>query len=182
MNLDPDEFKDYLRDSGRQEAFESRVKYFVENLKYSEEDALEAATGEFSVGMDEFKEEGGEEITPSLSAEEFAGAEDANALKVIKWVFNNIGIKDLQPKDAPSAGAWQLLETVRADEKTRREFLRMWAKTVPSGRQLEEARKYDSDEKQCLELIEQIRLASRRSKQRAKEESDPALSLSSQGV
>jgi len=64
----------------------------------------------------------------------------------VEWVFENLGLDDVQPEDAPSAGAWSMFEVYRVTNERKLEFYTQFAaKLLPTRSQLDidDARKGD---------------------------------------
>lgn len=80
---------------------------------------------------------------------------------VVDWVFNNLCIEDVMPLDAPSPGAWTLLERCRRDEKTLDDFLRLtWPKSLPQKMTSETIHVYEDDARKIVKTtmdVQEIR-------------------------
>ena len=59
-------------------------------------------------------------------AEVFEG-KSSNVRGDFAWVYSNMGVADISPEEAPSSGAWGLLEFARAEP---REFYKSWMSMV----------------------------------------------------
>lgn len=81
--------------------------------------------------------------------------------QVLDWVFNNLSIEDVGTHEAPSPGAWMLLERCRRDEKTLDDFLRStWTKMLPQKMTSETIHVYEDDARKIVKTaldIEEIR-------------------------
>jgi hypothetical protein len=74
-----------------------------------------------------------------VSREMFSGKKESTARADLEFVYNSIDLEDVEPEDAPSAGAWGLLCRVRALPALQVEFYTsMWPKLLPSRASLEE--------------------------------------------
>lgn len=91
---------------------------------------------------------------------DFIGKDPASARQVVEWVFNNLDVEGLKPKDAPSPGAWSLLQRVRLYPELTVDFYKtVWPKLLPNKAQIEaedRARGGGTDElERSLERVEQ---------------------------
>ena len=88
------------------------------------------------------KGEEGAPLSFPVSREMFSGKPESTARADLEFVYNSIDLLDVEPEDAPSAGAWGLLCRVRALPALQVEFYTsMWPKLLPSRASLEEAPK-----------------------------------------
>ena len=80
---------------------------------------------------------------------------------VVDWVFNNLSINDVGTLEAPSPGAWTLLERCRRDEKTLDDFLRStWTKMMPQKMTSETIHVYEDDARKIVKTtmdVQEIR-------------------------
>lgn len=61
-----------------------------------------------------------------------------NPIDDIRWVFHALGAKGLKPEDAPSTGAWSLLQTLQNDDIALKSFYTtVYPKLLPTRAQLE---------------------------------------------
>ena len=80
----------------------------------------------------------GESEVRSVLLADFEGKPDASARQILEWVFNNIDVAGLKPKDAPTSGAWSLLMRVRSVPDLAVDFYKqVWPKLLPTKAQLE---------------------------------------------
>jgi len=83
--------------------------------------------------------------------------------EIVLWAFEHMDVVDVQPLDAPTAGAWALLNTMRLDVGLRVEFYRMWSRLLPTKAALEAENKFEDDGRQALAVIDRVRAAYDRS-------------------
>jgi len=74
-------------------------------------------------------------LVTSAPADTFKGKE-GSVRGDFGWVYDNLGVADITPEDAPSSGAWGLLEYARTEP---REFYKSWMSMV--------SRQADTDER-----------------------------------
>lgn len=86
--------------------------------------------------------------------------------EVVRWVFENIQRMDVQPAEAPSAGAWGLWKGCRGDPKNAWEFMsKVWLRGVRFSDEEQRAavdkqsRFLEAEAVQLGEFIERIALA-----------------------
>ena len=81
-----------------------------------------------------------------------------NPIEDIRWVFHALGAKDLKPQDAPSTGAWSLLQTLRNDEIALKSFYTtVYPKLLPTRAQLEKGENNRAEDgRKQFDLIDQI--------------------------
>jgi hypothetical protein len=78
-------------------------------------------------------------------------------LQIIDYVFDNIGIKDVKPEDAPSAGAYAYLKHVQQGPERMADFYKsVWSKTIPSKSLIEDVRNQNDDGRSNFELLERL--------------------------
>jgi hypothetical protein len=86
----------------------------------------------------------------------------ASPRKVVEWVFDNLLVDSLKPDDAPSPGAWALLQDLKQYPDLRKEFYRsIWSKLLPTKTELDAAEKFSDDGREQIKLIERVRQASK---------------------
>ncbi|MBE3088303.1 MAG: hypothetical protein IMZ61_13945 [Planctomycetes bacterium] len=79
-----------------------------------------------------------------------------NPIEDIRWVFHALGAKDLKPEDAPSSGAWYLLQTLKADDLALKSFyITVYPKLLPNKAQMEKNDRAEDGRKQ-FDLIERL--------------------------
>jgi len=93
----------------------------------------------------------------SVCMDDFCDKPPVTARAVVQWCFDHIDIEDAKPEDAPSSGAWSLLQRVRMHPDLLKEFYRtIWAKMLPTRSEIEAREKFEDDGRQQLHLIDQI--------------------------
>lgn len=125
------ELTDRLRREGRFEAFKKRR----EDLKAGGTPAHEA----WRLAAAEFPPESGNPTPPapsrSLTKTEIRALKRKPGIKIaqaIRWVFDHLEGDWLQPRDAPSVGAWSLREWARSNPVARSDFYRLFAAKISS--------------------------------------------------
>jgi hypothetical protein len=81
-----------------------------------------------------------------------------NPIEDIRWVFHALGAKDLKPEDAPSTGAWNLLQTLKYNEIALNQFYTtVYPKLLPTRAQLEKGENNRAEDgRKQFDLIDQI--------------------------
>lgn len=93
-----------------------------------------------------------QEFLDSLSIER-------NPIDEMKWVFHALGAKDLLPSDAPSAGAWFLLQSLKQDNLLLKSFYTTFCtKLMPTKADLDKDDARTNDKRDRLGLIERLLL------------------------
>ena len=136
------ELTDRLRREGCWEAFKKRR----EELKaggMAASDAWDVASAEFP-SLDT-KPVGG--AVPTVDLQALKGKPPASIVQAAAWAFEQLDCDWITPADAPSAGAWSLLEWARSSMAARTEFYRMFAARIVLPPQ-EEARQAAEQERQ----------------------------------
>lgn len=91
------------------------------------------------------------------SKDDFEDVEACGSVQSVAWVFDNLALRDLQPSDAPSPGAWGLVCWVRETPGNRTEFYRtIWPKLLPSRTQIDDGADWRDDGRKQLSEIDQI--------------------------
>lgn len=140
-------FAEWLKEHGFFKAFQSRKKAILsEHPEATKNQAYCTAALEFDWPL--WKVENGEPFPdiPALpkksseprktgaSRETFLG-KDSSTRGDFQWVYENLAVDDVEPKDAPSSGAWGLYQFARSHPK---EFYTAWMGMV--------SRQTDTDE------------------------------------
>ena len=97
-----------------------------------------------------------------MSVKEFVGADGSeDHWRDVHWVYNNLWVKEVKAKDAPSAGAWFWLMDCRRSSDARAKFRDYYMKLAPNRKELDErARRADGGES-VVELLDEIERALR---------------------
>ena len=135
------ELTDRLRREGRFDEFKKRR----EQLKAAGNEAKDA----WIIAAAEFPPptvNGSNGSAPKVDLRVLKGKPAVNIADAAAWVFENLDCDWIAPADAPSAGAWSLLQWARSSMMARSEFYRNFASRVVSRPQ-EIQRKAD-DERQ----------------------------------
>ena len=110
------------------------------------------------------------------TATEVVAAEDD-----YEWVYQNLtNASRLHPNDAPSRGAWGLMEWAATSDTTKREFFRLWHSTQGKGKEKERVQAvvrqtYQKIERAIKEFESQEKAKSRRPvKKRASKKKEAA--------
>jgi len=102
-----------------------------------------------------------EEPIELLNREEFLEkCQDAtDPIGDMKWVFQALGAADLIPSDAPSTGAWYLLQSLKRDNLMLKSFYTTFVtKLMPTKSDLEKEDARSNDRRERLGLIERLLL------------------------
>lgn len=158
------ESKKVLREKLKRQGYWDDYVAYREELKkqgHSPKDADKEARAKFSALAENPKPADRDDAgTSGVCADVFADKPHVNARKVVNWVFDHIDVADVEPSDAPSAGAWSLLQRVRKHPDLLKEFYRtIWAKMLPTRSEIEATEKFEDDGRQQLHVIAQIRRA-----------------------
>lgn len=160
-----DEFWEHLKSNGLMDEFKSR-RAEIEAEGISKKRAWTAAANEFGYGGssgDNSSEKVNADIPkkkekPTVSKKQFQG-KSASLRAEFQWVYENVAVDDTNPEDAPSSGAWGLLEFARSDPRT---FYSRWLEMASKSedRDLlmegfrEDARRATSEIAEMLESIQ----------------------------
>ena len=122
-----DGFRQRLRQEGRFQDFSARRKDLqAEGLSPSE--SWDRAAAEFGFGEPHSVAEGGFSSTQQVTSEMFQGR-TASLQSDFGWVYENQAVEDVRPENAPSSGAWGLLQFARMEPRAfYTEWLRMVAR------------------------------------------------------
>ena len=94
-----------------------------------------------------------------LHKRDFEQRGPADQREVIGWVFENFDIDDVDPAEAPSGGAWNMLQWARDDRKG---FMGLWAKTFASK---DEIKKQATDDgRKLFNLLDNLEQCAARAK------------------
>ena len=122
-----DGFRQRLRQEGRFQDFSARRKDpQAEGLSPSE--SWDRAAAEFGFGEPHSVTEGGFSSPQQVTSEMFQGR-TASLQSDFGWVYENQAVEDVRPENAPSSGAWGLLQFARMEPRAfYTEWLRMVAR------------------------------------------------------
>ncbi len=85
-------------------------------------------------------------------------AGEADLQRDFIWIYDNLGNKQTKSHDAPSTGAWNLLQECKTDAGLRRDFFRqVLTKLLPTRSELGIISRYGDDGREHLEFLERIR-------------------------
>jgi len=78
-------------------------------------------------------------------------------LEILRWVFENMEVRGILPKDAPSPGAYALLKHCRNNVQTKTKFYSdMWSRTIPTKSRLDEEQRKVDDGDKCIMTLDRI--------------------------
>jgi hypothetical protein len=148
MPSQSEEFAEWLKSRGQWEEFRA-LKSHYELTGIGKKVAYNRAAKQ--MGFESFKAQyGGVRLKQILQppeedmveeepvSREVFGDRKSGLREDFQWVYENIAIDDVSPADAPSSGAWGLLEFARSDTRTfYAEWMRMVAKSETDEKVLE---------------------------------------------
>ena len=95
-----------------------------------------------------------------MSSKEFVGADGSeDHWRDVHWVYNNLWVKEVEAKDAPSAGAWFWLMDCRRSADARAKFRDYYMKLAPSRKELDERARRGVGGEEVLELLKVVEKA-----------------------
>ncbi len=149
-----DGFRQRLRQEGRFKEFSARRKDLqAEGLSPSE--SWERAAAEFGFGEPRTVADGGFSSPQKATSEMFQG-QTASVQSDFEWVYENQAVEDVRPENAPSSGAWGLLQFARMEPRA---FYTEWLRII--GRQedefAEERRFVEDANRKTEEIAEMLR-------------------------
>ena len=127
--LTSDEFREEMRAQGRWDEFKA-YRGALELRGASKRDSwIEAARAFGYKGKDggERKSHRVGRVDPHLAPKDAFEGKEGNLRGDFEWVYANIGVDGIEASDAPSSGAWGLLEFARSDRKS---FYQSWMSMV----------------------------------------------------
>lgn len=90
---------------------------------------------------------------PTIDGTIFEGKPKISEHAKIAWVLDNLDVK-VEIDDAPSAGAWSLLQHARLNQYNRAEFLRNFAtKLIPPKSKLDQDGRHEDDGREQLRVL-----------------------------
>ena len=91
-----------------------------------------------------------------MDATDFVVTDGVTENEKVRWVFENIGVDGLKKGDAPSPGAWSLLQELRSDDVQRRDFYKtLWPKLL-TKEDFDKGSKLADSGKETIELIDRL--------------------------
>lgn len=155
------------REASYNEAFEQTLTPFINwwKSKFPDEAAaFETEWEEHKAGPVKAGRGGRRARTvPSMVDVSVHGAEDvdwksknvtATPLANTEWVFNNLGVTSPDPNSCPSSGAWFQLLWLRENPDQIPDFMvSVYARTMPSRKELDNASKFEDDGRKGYEVI-----------------------------
>ena len=134
-----DQFRERIKDEGRWPEFSAYRRALEKHGRSKSESWLEAAKAFGFEGNYHVENARGRKapvtLVASAPADVFKG-KDGSVRGDFGWVYDNLGVADITPEEAPSSGAWGLLEYARTEP---REFYKSWMSMV--------SRQADTDER-----------------------------------
>jgi len=92
-----------------------------------------------------------------LSKSQFDVNRKVSALSVVQWIFESIDVLDLEPAEAPSAGAWSLLVRLRKNPGALMDFYtKTWAKTLPSRTQVDHTDRFSDNGEKPINALDKL--------------------------
>ena len=154
-----------LKREGRWNAFLERRRELVEDEGMSPREARAQLSIEFAPipTGDGFHKTDTRSDKDWVKKGDFAGKGTSLPQKDIRWIFNHIGIKDVRPSDAPSAGAWGYLQAIKQNDEIMHDFYRsVYPRLLPSSSEIETESKFVDDGRRISqETIDLVAQASR---------------------
>ncbi len=93
-----------------------------------------------------------------ISEEEFTD-KNVSENEKLRWIFENMQLMDIKPSDAPSAGAWALLQELRGNTQQRQDFYKtLWPKLL-TKEDAEKGGRLQDDGAETIKLIERLEKA-----------------------
>lgn len=116
-----DEWRSELRANGLMDDFKQR-RTELEGEGVSKKDSWSRAAAEFGYGNGNIPAPSTTTVKrvakePGPKKDQFRG-KTASLRAEFQWVYENVALEDVRPEDAPSSGAWGLLEFARSDPRT----------------------------------------------------------------
>lgn len=91
-----------------------------------------------------------------LEADHFTDRKNVSENEKLRWIFENMQVAGVMPKDAPSAGAYALLKEYRKNTEQRRDFYKtLWPKLL-TKEDSEKGGKLQDSGKETIELIDRL--------------------------
>jgi len=86
-----------------------------------------------------------------------AGKAEIDPIRDITWIYNNLAVKDVEPSDAPSPGAYAQLKFIQSDDSNLVDFFtKVYPRLIPSKSQVENLTKFNDDGREHFELLDKL--------------------------
>lgn len=83
-------------------------------------------------------------------------AGEVSERKAVQWVFENVAKEGVTAGQAPSWGAWGLLQSVKGDPEFAREFYKtMWLRLIPARSTVEQIDRFSDDNRELSSVLRQ---------------------------
>ena len=149
-----DGFRQRLRQEGRFKDFSARRKDLQAEGR-SPSESWERAAAEFGFGEPRTVGESGFSSPYQVTSEMFEG-QTASLQSDFEWVYENQAVEDVRPENAPSSGAWGLLQFSRMEPRAfYTEWMRMASRREDES--AEERRFVDDANRSTEEIAEMLR-------------------------
>jgi len=98
-------------------------------------------------------------------------AQQLSAAKEVEWVKNHLAISDVGPEDAPSPGAWAMLESYRRTPHARQYFWeKIYAGMLPRRQEIEAQERFRDDGRKLDDMADGVKKMADLAVERAKEQ------------
>jgi hypothetical protein len=85
---------------------------------------------------------------------EFGGQGEIDPITMMTWVFNNMSVKGVTPKDAPSPGAYAYLRFIQKNQDNMVDFYtKAFPRLIPAKSQMENSDKFNDDNRATFDLL-----------------------------
>lgn len=94
-----------------------------------------------------------------VNIKEFGTAADAaiDPVRDLTWIYHNIAVKNVKPKDAPSPGAYAHLKFIQQNDENRVDFFtKVYPRIIPAKSQLDKAGTFNDDGRTDIELVDRL--------------------------
>ena len=149
-----DQFRGRLREEGKFKDFSRRRKELQAEGLEAAASGSQAAT-EFGFGSGQSTVQPSPLVTRQVTSKMFEGRQSSIGTD-FEWVYENQAVEDVRPEDAPSSGAWGLLQFSRMEPRAfYTEWLRMASRREDESAQ--ERRFVDDASRKTEEIAEMLR-------------------------
>jgi len=103
--------------------------------------------------------EAGDNETFLHNRSEFGEAADAemDPVRDLTWIYNNIGVKNVKPSEAPSPGAYAHLKFIQQNDANMVDFFtKVYPRIIPSKSQIESLNKFNDDGRDHLAILDRL--------------------------